>query len=98
MYLLDDLWNGNVTPSERFVRKNSQYKQLSNEANDCMEQLTAELPTKSAELLERFLDKNMALCAISEEDAFIRGVRIGAQFMLDVMGKYESQFYLPYES
>ena len=37
------------------------------------------------------MDKHVVLSSISEEDTFIRGFRIGAQFILDVVGDYKSQ-------
>lgn len=91
MYLLNDLWYGNVNPSERFARRGSEYKKVTAEAAECMDQLMAELTPKGSEILEEFLDKHVILSSISEEDTFIRGVRIGAQFILDVVGDYKSQ-------
>ena len=91
MYILKNLWYGNVNPGERFSRLGSEYKKVAAEANTYMELLAAEMTPKGAEYLEKLLDKNMVLSSISEEDAFIRGVRIGAQFILDVVSDYKSQ-------
>ena len=91
MYLLKDLWDGNVNPSERYIRKDSEYSKLTKEVDDYMDRMIEEMSPKSVELLEEFLDKRLTLNAILEEDAFIRGVRIGAQFILDVIGDYKSQ-------
>ena len=91
MYLLKDLWYGNVNPSERYGRRGSEYMKLSKEVSDCMERLIEDLPPKSVELLDEFLDKRLILNSIMEEDSFIRGVRIGAQFILDVVSDYRSQ-------
>lgn len=91
MYLLKDLWYGNLNPNERYGRRGSEYMKLTEEANECMDRLITELTPKGAEILEEFLDKHMILNSICEEDTFIRGVRIGAQFILDVVGDYESQ-------
>ena len=91
MYLLKDLWDGNVNPSERYIRKGSEYSKLTKEISDCMDQMIEEMSPKCAELLEEFQEKRLILNAILEEDAFIRGVRIGAQFILDVVGDYKSQ-------
>ena len=91
MYLLKDLWYGNVTPGERFGRRGSEYMKLTEEANEMMERLIAELTPEGAKLLEELLDKQIVLHSIAEEDTFVRGVRIGAQFILDVVGDYKSQ-------
>ena len=91
MYLLRDLWYGNVTPGERFGRRGSEYMKLTKEATEMMDRLIAELSPEGAKLLEELLDKQIVLHSITEEDIFIRGVRIGAQFILDVVGDYKSQ-------
>ena len=84
MYILSDLWNGTLDPTERHAHRDSEYRKLAGETNDCMERLMEELTPKGAELLEKFVDKNLQLFSVSEECTFIRGVRIGAQFILDV--------------
>ena len=91
MYLLRDLWYGNVTPGERLGRRGSEYMKLTEEAIEMMDRLIAELSPEGAKLLEELLDKQIVLHSITEEDTFIRGVRIGAQFILDVVGDYKSQ-------
>lgn len=91
MYLLKDLWNGAVNPGERYIRRGGEYARLTKEASDCMDRLIEQLSPKSVELLDEFLDKRLTLNAILEEDAFVRGVRIGAQFILDVTRDYSSQ-------
>lgn len=42
-------------------------------------------------MFDRFCQSEVQLSVIVEQDAFIRGVRIGAQFILDVIGTYDSQ-------
>ena len=91
MYLLSDLWYGNVNPCERYTNNNSEYKKVRAEANESMDRLMELLSPEAKILLETVLDKHVVLTSISEEDTFIRGVRIGAQFMLDVIGDYKSQ-------
>ena len=91
MYILKDLWYGKVNLSERYGRRGSEYMKLTKETSDCIDRLIEELSPKCVELLDEFLDKHMLLNSISEEDTFIRGVRIGAQFILDVTGDYRSQ-------
>lgn len=91
MYLLEELWRGEITPSERAVRKDSPYHKISHEATDLCELLRKELSSEGKKLLDEYHNKQMQLADISLQDAFIRGVRIGAQFVLDVTGKYESQ-------
>ena len=91
MYLLEEIWRGNVSPGERFIRRDSEYQKITKKSSDLMDQLTEDLSPKANELLETFLDQNNAMHCISEEDAFVQGVRFGAKFILDVISEYHSQ-------
>ena len=90
MYLLNDLWYGNVNPSERYAQRGSKYRKLSDEVTECEEKLLSQLSPECAESLEEFLEKHVLLTSLAEADTFIQGVRIGAQFVLDVTGDYRS--------
>lgn len=57
----------------------------------CMERFRKELSPEGKKALDEFFNKEMQLADISEQDAFVRGVRIGARFILDVIGEYRSQ-------
>ena len=91
MYLLEELWYGNVNPNERYNRPNSEYAKLIKESADCLKRLEEELTPEASNLLEEFCNIQARAAGISEEDTFIRGVRIGARFILDVVGDYRSQ-------
>ena len=91
MYLLEELWYGNVNPNERYNRPNSEYAKLIKESADCLKQLEEELTPEASNLLEEFCNIQARAAGILEEDTFIRGVRIGARFILDVVGDYHSQ-------
>ena len=86
MYLLEELWKGKVTPDERAVQKGSPYQKIRRESIACMECFRKELSPEGKKALEEFFNKEAQLTDISEQDAFVRGVRIGAQFILDVIG------------
>ena len=75
MSLLRNLWYGNIRPNEQFFQYTSEYKLLITEASSVMEQL----------LLEGYCNTHAKLAGLSEEQAFIYGVRLGAKLMLDVM-------------
>ena len=91
MLLLDELWIGNITPSIRAALPGSQYRKLAGECDKLHDQLRAGLSDEQKKLLEKLLDTDMSMDDISEQDAFICGVRIGAKFILDVLGEYPSQ-------
>lgn len=91
MYILDRLWEGQVTPNDKTFRNNSQYGKLIRKAHSLEETFCAELSADGKQHYQDFLGIQMDLLAISEQDAFIRGVRLGAQFILDVTEPYHSQ-------
>ena len=39
MFVLQELWRGNITPSERFVRSGSEYKKIAGKLSDEMDRL-----------------------------------------------------------
>ena len=56
MYLLDNLWRGNISPSERFVRKNSEYSKISEKFCDEMEAFMATLSPEAKRQMESVED------------------------------------------
>lgn len=91
MMILEELWKGNIAPIERAVLKNSEYQKISHEAIEIMNEFNKELSAKGLAAFDEYCDKKMQLTSISEQDAFIKGVRLGAQLILDILGEYPSQ-------
>ena len=91
MYILEDLWNGDITPSERVIRTGSQYAQLQKQLVAAEEDFRKELSPEGKAAYDTFCRKQAELSEISECDCFIRGVRIGARLLLDIVGDYPSQ-------
>jgi len=92
MYVLKELWRGNIAPAERFVRPGSDYKKASakfcEEADRFLETLTPE----EKKQWEAICDLRSDMTLLAEEDAFVIGFRLGARIMLDVVGAYQGQF------
>ena len=91
MYFLEDLWQGRVTPSERAIQEGSPYEAINRESTACMRQLREELSEHGKKIFDRYCLLEEQLTEISEQDAFLKGVRIGVQFILDSIGEYPSQ-------
>lgn len=91
MYILEALWNGNITPSERVIRTGSQYAQLQKQLVAAEEDFRKELSPEGKAAFDTFCRKQAELSEISECDCFIRGVRIGARLLLDIVADYPSQ-------
>ena len=91
MYILEDLWNGDITPSERMIRTGSQYAQLQKQLVAAEEDFRKELSPEGKAAYDTFCRKQAELSEISECDCFVRGVRIGARLLLDIVADYPSQ-------
>ena len=92
MYLLDKLWRGDITPSERYIRPNSEYSELRHKAAQLGKQITDSLSDDGKRMLQEYQDLREQMCYISEEDSFVNGFRIGVGLLLDAIGSYDSQF------
>ena len=91
MSVLEELWYGNIAPSERTIRKNSEYARLSKEALHCEEQFINELSDEGRKIYEERITKLLLKCGIEECDSFICGFRLGAKIILEVLGREDSQ-------
>ena len=93
MYVLEKLWRGGLSPSERYCNKDSEYKRLLRSLCEASEKLSSELSPEGKKALEEHEQIQLDLIGISEEDVFINAFRLGARMMLDVVGDYKGQFH-----
>ena len=98
MYVLRDLWRGEISPTDRRVRQGSEYQQRAAEARKQMMEFAAILSPEDKKRMEAINDLKHGLSMMEEEDVFIYGFRLGARMMLDVLGSYEGQFCSPTEA
>ena len=85
MRILEELWYGNVAPSERSVDKGSPMWELVHLIVRNEEELAPLLSEKAKEVLEKLMDNQTELHCIRECEVFIRGFRLGAKIMLEVL-------------
>ena len=97
MYTLQELWRGNITPSERFVRSGSEYKKIAGKLSDEMDRLMEAISPEARKQLENIGNLRADMTVLANEDIFIYAFRMGARLMLDVLGEYKGQFYSPGE-
>lgn len=98
MYMLRELWRGEISPTDRRVRQGSEYQQRAAEVRKQMMEFAAILSPEDKKRMEAINDLKHGLSMMEEEDFFIYGFRLGARMMLDVMGSYEGQFCSPTEA
>ena len=91
MYVLEKLWKGRVRPSERSYRADSRYAELISKGLEAENRFYAELSDLGKQAYKENYDIQVEMIEIGEQDAYLRGVRFGAQFMLDIIGEYHSQ-------
>ena len=97
MYFLDEMWLGNINPCDRIFRKDSRYAQVVSLSNKHLEKFRSELTAEGKKAYDDYYNAQLELADISERDSFIRGIRIGARFILDIVGEYHSQLPQPNE-
>ena len=90
MYALEDLWRGNITPSERGYRKDSPFAEMVRQANETADIFYQELSEVGKKAYDAHSTQESKLADISECESFIRGFRLGARIILDVVGDYDS--------
>ena len=90
MFVLEQLWKGEVRPSERCFREDGRYAQLMHEANRIENVFYQELSAAGKKVYKDHYDLQLQMLDISEQDAFIKGALFGARFMLDVISEYQS--------
>ena len=90
MFMIEDIWFGRFTPSERMIRKGSRYQKLSKQGEAYYDIFSKELSSEGKQAFEDYYSTLMELEGISEQDAFAQGIRFGIRLMLDVVGEYQS--------
>lgn len=93
MYILHELWRGNLSLSDRDVPKGSRYARALAKAT---EQETAFCDLLSPEQRKEYntlCNHQTELLTLSEEDSFIMGFRLGAKLMLDIQGDPKAPLY-----
>ena len=93
MYLLEQLWRGNLAPSERYIRSDSEYKKATQAFCDAAERMEKELTPEGKKYWREVADRQSDMTMLAEEDIFIYGFRMGARMILDIIGDYKGQFY-----
>ena len=92
MFVLDKLWRGKLSPNEQCCHYGSEYSNLSSKLFDKRKQIVAILSEDGKSLFQEYQELQERMSAISEEDTFVNGFRIGVGLILDSVGTYDSQF------
>lgn len=85
MSIIEELWNGNINPSEEIrMKANPEYEALLVSVSESYDELKKVLCEPQKALFERFVRDSEMLSVILEKAAFRRGFILGAQFTEDI--------------
>lgn len=87
MSVLEELYNGKINPSERYIKNSDECQKLNYLLTQNIKKLTKSLSPEEIAILSRMEDIFSELCYLSEVDGFKYGFKLGAQMMLDATAK-----------
>lgn len=91
MYILDELWRGKITPSERRIREGSRYAAVLHDNTQNDRAFCESLTKEQRKAYDEIYNGQMELLGIAEEESFILGYRIGVRLLLDAIGDHKAQ-------
>ena len=94
MYILHELWRGNITPSERRIRDSSRYAEVLQENTQLEHVFCKTLTHEQHKAYDAIYNGQIEMMGIAEEESFILGFRIGVRLILDAIGDHNAQLKL----
>ena len=84
MDILEELWYGNITPTEYSrIENNANYKEALRLVNQNQERLKSTLTNEQKELLDKFLTSSEEFANLIELDCFKVGFKLGARLIIE---------------
>ena len=88
MYILHDLWQGNISPCERRIQKGSEFAKLLHNSAELEAAFCKGLTKDQNRAYDELNNSQMQMMSLAQEECFIEGFQIGARMTLDVLTKY----------
>ena len=85
MNILYELYNGNIVPSEKFVKKGSEYKMLLERLAELSEELAQKFDENDRKIWGEIWDTETTMERMGDRESFVDGFCIGARLMLEIM-------------
>ena len=85
MLILEDLYLGDVRPSERSFKRNSQYAKALDDLVKAGDALTDTLTEKQKEMFEDYMTGQREVNVLTDCETFIFAFRLAAKIMIDVL-------------
>ncbi len=92
MFFINKLWEWQISPSQKAIRKGSDYHKLLHKIT-CASSAFEESLDENTKVRFREIEQAQAkLNSIENEETFIEGFRLGAGMVLDILNEYKGQF------
>ncbi len=85
MLILEDLYLGDVRPSERSFKRNTQYAKALDDLVKAGDALTDTLTEKQKEVFEDYMTAQREVSVLTDCETFIYAFRLAAKIMTDVL-------------
>ena len=85
MKILEDFYYGNIRPSERCVKKDSEYDQMRKEWQNLHEEFTENFSEDEMKKFNELIDLQGHMSEIVAAENYMHGFRYGAEMILDVL-------------
>ena len=85
MLILEDLYLGDVRPSERSFKRNSQYAKALDALVKAGDALTDTLTEKQKEMFEDYITAQREVNVLTDCETFIYAFRLSAKIIIDVL-------------
>ena len=95
MSVLEDLYDGNINPYERYINPEGEYQRLNTQVTGKIEVLINSLSSEEKQQLDEIIDSFAAIGYISEKENFIEGFCLGAKIMLEIISFKSQNFFTP---
>lgn len=87
MLILEDLYLGDIRPSDRGFKRNSQYAKALDEVVKAGDALTGGLTEEQKELFEDYMTAQREVSVLTDCETFCLAFKLGAKIMLDVLSE-----------
>lgn len=85
MQVLEDLYLGDIRPSDRSFKRSSQYAKALDEVVKAGDALTEGLTKEQKELFEDYMTAQREVNVLTDCETFWVAIKLGAKIMLDVL-------------
>ena len=85
MLILEDLYLGDIGPSERSFMRNSQYAKALDDLVKAGDALTDTLTEKQKEMFEDYITAQREVNVLTDCETFIYAFRLSAKIIIDVL-------------